>query len=338
MGLFGFMDVTKEGPGVSKNGPRKRGFVVFFEIYKRKFWSLLSAGLLWLVVSLPLVTRGWADAGLTFITRNYTREKHAFIKGDFFDTIKRNRKQALVCGIINLLVTGIIFFNLGFFLISLYPVQFYQLMGVMDEAVLKELKPWDMGVMGTISLGCTLTAYLLFTWMKYYIPFLVVTFKLRTKQVYKNAFLFAIAGLKRNLLISVVLILVYGLMFGAFLLMPTAMTLVVLLLLGLLLVPAFRSFLIQYNIFPEIKRLMIDPYYAANPNADKQARLDLNLEVEETAPATPEEAAQAEANAPVFSDEALIPEPTNIPKQYNEREMRRFNSRVQQHNDDDDTI
>ena len=205
--------------------------------------------------------------------------------------------------------------------------------------MLKELAPMSMGLMETISLGCSLLAYLLFTWMKYYIPFLVVTFKLRTKQVYKNAFLFAVAGLKRNLLISVVLIAVYVLMFGIFLLIPTPLTLVLLGLLGLLLVPAFRSFLIQYNIFPEIKRLMIDPYYKENPDADKQARLDLNLEVEETAPATPEEAAEAEANAPVFSDEALIPEPTNIPKQYNERELRRFNSRVQQqNNDDDDTI
>ena len=226
-GLFGFYNVTKEGPGVSKNEPKKRGFFAFMEIYGRKFWKLAIAGLLWAVVSLPVVTRGWADAGLTFITRNYSRQKHAFIKEDFFDTIKRNRGQALVCGIINLLVTGLIFFNFGFFLLNLYPVQIYQLLGVMDEAVLKELTPMSMGLMETISLGCSLLAYLLFTWMKYYIPFLVVTFKLRTKQVYKNAFLFAVAGLKRNLLISVVLIAVYVLMFGIFLLIPTQPSLMV---------------------------------------------------------------------------------------------------------------
>lgn len=333
-GLFGFMDVTREGPGVSKNGPQKRGFVVFFEIYLRKFWSLVVAGLLWLVVSLPIITRGWADAGLTFITRNYARQKHAFIKEDFFETIKKNRGQAFLCGLINLLVTGVILFNLFFYFSNLYPGVLYALLSL--DISKMDVTPMEPGFLDMISIGCAMLAYVLFTWMKYYIPFLVVTFKLKTTQIYKNAFLFSVVGLKRNLLISAVLIVLYAVMAGIFLLIPTAMTLVLLGLFWVFFVPAFRSFLIQYNIFPEIKRLMIDPYYANNPDADKQARLDLNLEVEETPPATPEE---AEANEPVFSDETPVTvEPANIPKQYSEREMRRFNNRVQQSGDDDDTI
>ena len=45
-GFFGLFDYAKEGPGVSKNAPKKRSFVVFLEIYGRKFWSLMCAGLL----------------------------------------------------------------------------------------------------------------------------------------------------------------------------------------------------------------------------------------------------------------------------------------------------
>ena len=30
-GIFGFFDYTKEGPGIPKNGPKKKTFVVFFE-------------------------------------------------------------------------------------------------------------------------------------------------------------------------------------------------------------------------------------------------------------------------------------------------------------------
>lgn len=331
---IGLFDVTKEGPGVSKNEPQKRGFVVFFEIYARKFWSLMVAGLLWLVVSLPLITRGWADAGLTYITRNFARQKHAFIKEDFFDVIKRNRGQAFLCGVINLVVTGVILFNLYYYVSGLYPELIYTLLALkLPQEELVRLEPT---LLDHLSMGCAVLAYVLFTWMKYYIPFLVVTFKLRTTQVYKNAFLFAVAGLWRNLLISVVLIGVYGLLIGTFMLMPYPITLAIVALLWILLVPTFRSFLIQYNIFPEIKRLMIDPYYKDNPDADKQARLDLNLEVEETAPATAEE---AEAQAPVFSDETpAAAEPANIPKQYSEREMRRFNSRVNKNDEDDDTI
>ncbi|MBQ5840409.1 MAG: DUF624 domain-containing protein [Clostridia bacterium] len=326
-GFFGLFDYSKEGPGVSKNAPKKRSFVVFFEIYGRKFWKLICAGLLHLLVSLPLVTRGWADAGLTFVTRNYAREKHAFIKEDFFETIKKNRGQAFACGIINLLVTGLLIFNIFYYLTAMLP-GIYTLFGV-DAA---NLQPMEPTVMDYVVMAATMFGYIVFTWMKYYIPFLVVTFKLRTKQVYKNAFIFAVAGLKPNLLISVVLLAVYVLLIGTFLLLPYGLTLAIVLMLYVLLVPGFRSFLIQFCIFPTIKKLMIDPYYKENPDADKQARLDLNLEVEEETPAPEDE--------PVFSDEIPVAaEETNIPRQYSEREMRSFNRRVQGgRDDDDDTI
>ena len=70
-------------------------------------------------------------------------------------------------------------------------------------------------------------------------------------------------------------------------------------------VPAFRSFLIQYSIFPAIKKLIIDPYYEQNPNADKQARRDLNLEVEEetaSAPTAEDTAEDTAEEEPIFVD------------------------------------
>ena len=113
-------------------------------------------------------------------------------------------------------------------------------------------------------------------------------------------------------------------------------------------VPGFRSFLIQYSIFPAIKKLIIDPYYEANPNADKQARLDLNLDVEETAeeeaPAAGEETTPTEEE-PIFTDTVPAEEDDTpkraVPRQYSEREMRRFNRQVRDRatdDDDDDTI
>ena len=114
-GFFGLFDYSKPGPGVKKNGPKKKGFVVFFEIYFRKFWKLILANLLFVLVSLPLVTVGLGNAGLTYITRNFAREKHAFIAGDFFDTIKKNWKQALPVGIINLILTAVVVFDVLFF-------------------------------------------------------------------------------------------------------------------------------------------------------------------------------------------------------------------------------
>lgn len=341
-GFFGLFNYEKEGPGVRKNAPQKRPFFAFMEIYGRKFWQLAVAGLLYSLVSLPLVTCGLADAGLTRITRSYSREKHAFIKEDFFESVKKNRRPALIIGIINLVITLILIYNLVTLIPPMIP-GLYLLFGWAPEAIPAAR---DLTTLEMIVLVVSLMGYVTFTWMKYYIPFLMITFKLKIGQIYKNAFLFAGANMKVNLLISAVLILLYGVLGLAVLFTANSqmnyLVLTVVLALCVSIVPAFRSFLIQYCIFPSIKKLIIDPYYAANPNADKQARLDLNLDVEEDAPAAPadaEEALPAVEEEPIFTDTLPAAEEApkrTLPKQYNERELRRFNRQVQNRNDDDD--
>ena len=339
MGLFNY---GKEGPGVAKDGPQKRPFIVFLEILGRKLWPVTVAGLLWALVNLPIVTRGLADAGLTFITRNYSREKHAFLKEDFFESIKKNWRTALPIGLINTAVTGVLFFNMFYYISGLMPALFGG-----DPASAMVLSTWDY-----VIIGVTLMAYVTFTWMKYYIPFLMITFKLSIKQIYKNSFLFATANLPMNLLISVILIAVYGVLGGAVLLTAASkmnyFILTIVLVLMVSVVPGVRSLLIQFCIFPAIKRLIIDPYYAANPGADKQARRDLNLPVEEDEPVVEGDVPVEE---PLFTD--TIPQAEEkaerkqdkparaMPRQYNETEMRRFNRQVSTRNatdDDDDTI
>ena len=335
MAGFGLFNYAKEGPGVAKNEPQKRAFVVFWEIFIRKAWKITLAGLLWTLVNLPILTRGLADAGLTFITRNYSREKHAFLKEDFFETIKKNWRTALPVGIINTLVTGVLFYNIYFYVGGLF---------FSTEPV--TLTTWDY-----VIIAITAMVYVTFTWMKYYLPFLMITFKLNLKQLYKNAFLFACANMPMNLLISVILTAIYGILGGAvFLTLGSKMNyfvLTIVLILGVSLIPGFRSLLIQFCIFPSIKKLMIDPYYAANPGADKKARRDLNLDVADEEPTE----GDAPAEEPVFVD--TLPQPEEkpepktdkparpLPRQYNAKEMRHFNRQVSSRNatdDDDDTI
>lgn len=321
-GFFGLINYEKEGPGVQKNAPKKRAPIVFFEIYGRKFWNLFYANLLFLLTCLPIVTRGLADVGLTKITRNFAREKHAFVREDFFETIGRNWKQALSVGIINLLVTAVLFFNAGYYLLGMYP-EIWGLLGY-DTSGMTVMTPQmlDYVVMGVTSCG-----FVVFTWMKYYIPLMVVTFKFNNKDLYMNAFKFAIIGLKQNLLISAVLFVLYAIVAVLFFAFGWHIGIVVLLI-ALLLLPSFRSLLIQFTIFPLVRKMIIDPYYAEHPDADKQLRRDLNLEVEESA----EEKAEV-----VFDDTLPIEkeEPT-FPRQYSAEEMRRIARAKAQ--EDDDTI
>ena len=87
MGLFN--NYLKEGKGVSKeqNTPR---LILFFQIYFRKFWNLISLNLLYIAFCIPIITIGPATAAMTKILRNYAREEHAFLWGDFLETFKKN--------------------------------------------------------------------------------------------------------------------------------------------------------------------------------------------------------------------------------------------------------
>ncbi len=321
--LSGLFNYTKEGPGIEKNAPKKRSFIVFFEIYGRKFWKLFQANALFLLVNLPLVTRGLADVGLCKITRNFAREKHAFVKEDFFETVKKNWKQALKIGIINLAVTLLLTFNVFYYVAGMFP-GLWSIFGA-DTA---GAKPFVPGLLDYLVMGMTLLSYTLFTWMKYYIPFMVVTFRLSTKDIYKNAFFFSTVGLWRNLLISAVLLALYAVVGALFLSFGSWQIAVLVLLIASLFLPAFRSLLIQFVIFPLVKKLMIDPYYAKNPDADKQQRRDLNLEVEATA---------AEKETVLFDDTRPTEKAeSTIPRQYSPEELRRISRSLR--DDDDETI
>lgn len=256
---MGFLQANynKPGAGVRKNAPQKKEFVLFFEIYFRKFWKLVTANLLYVLFSLPLVTCGLADAGITFITRNYAREKFAFVWEDYRDTIKKNWKQALPIGIINLVITFILVFDISFFYGS------------------------GEGVSGIIMLALILFVAVVFAFMRYYIPLLQITFKLSIKQIYKDSLLLAAVGMKRNIIITLVLAVWYVL---AYLLLQVnlAIGLVIIVLAYLFVFPAFRSFLIQFCIFPVVKKHIIDPYYRDHPEEDIDKRRGLNLETEES--------------------------------------------------------
>lgn len=267
MGLFDQLQgyYTREGAGIYKNAPQKGPVRRFFEIFGNKWTSLLRANLLYILLSLPLVTNGLGEAGLTYITRNAARGKFAYPAHDFFKTVRRTWKRALPVGLINLAVWLVFGFNAYFYISSL----FFRADGSSAPS-----SHWLM-------LGLNLLGMLMFEFMCYYIPIMLVTFDLKLKQMYKNAFMFSLHNFKSNLGI-------FGILFGITLLLLLPMLfmdyriwLAVLLLLFILIYPAFRSLLVQYCVFPYIKKNMIDPYYKEHPEADKKAMRALNIDVED---------------------------------------------------------
>ncbi|MBE6749713.1 MAG: DUF624 domain-containing protein [Ruminococcaceae bacterium] len=256
-GIFGLFDYTKEGPGVSKNAPKKHTFFNFFEVFFRNFWKFISINLLHSIISLPILTNGIAAVGITNITRNTAREKHTFGISDFIDTIKKNWKQALAVGIINVLIYAVLIFDLFFF----YPIN---------------------TTFATVAIGIVLAMLLVFTLMNYYIWTLMITFNYTIKQIYKNSFKFVFLNFWKSLLCFVAIILVYAvyaiipILFVKFADFIIAVEIII----YLATFPCFKYLLVQFCTFPAIKKFIIDPYYEQNPDLDIQKRLDLGLEVD----------------------------------------------------------
>ena len=119
MGFGGFFNYDKPGPGIKKGGPRKKSFFVVLETWFRNLWKLTSVSFVYSLMTLLVLPSGLAAVGMTNVARNLARDKHSFGLSDFFDTIKKNWKQALGAGIINTLVYAIIIFDLWIYKIYL---------------------------------------------------------------------------------------------------------------------------------------------------------------------------------------------------------------------------
>jgi len=279
-GFFGLFNYEKEGPGISKNAPKKKTFLIFFETFFRNFWKFITINVVYSILSIPLITGGMASAGITNVTRNIARDKHSFGLSDFFDTVKKNWKQSLIAGILNTIIYLVLYFDLSFF----YENQ-------------------DKSFLYLAGLGISLSMLMIFLMMNFYMWTLMITFKFSLKQIYKNSFKFVIINFKKNLLCGICLLLTYAAYVGIFFLFPNIMVLSVEIIIFMITLPAYRFLMIQYFTFPSIKKYIIDPYYEEHPDEDIDKRRDLGIEVEEDKPVLEE--GEEEESENVFDDELI---------------------------------
>lgn len=261
-GFFGFMDFTKEGPGIKKDGPKKKAFFVFFEMYFRNFWRFITINLVYTLLSLPIITTGMTSAGLTHVARNIARDKHSFGLSDFFETIKKNFKQALAVGIINVIITAIITFATYIYYKSFVAAE-------------------TTSTFNLVGLIVSLIVAMVFLMMQFYMYTLMITFGFSVKTLYVNSFKFVFVNFWKNLLCGILLLLVYGIYIAIFMAFPYWSVLLIEILIAAITLPAFRYLLIQFFTFGSIKKYIIDPYYKEHPDADIDKRRDLGLEVPE---------------------------------------------------------
>ncbi|WAM32929.1 YesL family protein [Caldicellulosiruptor morganii] len=225
-GFFGFFDYTKPGPGVPEDLPPKSKFIVFFEVLARKFWKLCWLNILYFLVSLPVLvvlylligsylipvmesaTKGVQNlkdiqtvqsflinaisllllsgfmvfgigpttAGFTYVVRNFAREEHAWVTSDFFEHLKKNIKEGFIAFIADLLI--IFVFSIA--------IRFYSYQSIKYPSV------------GIIKYFLIFT-FIVYVMMHIYIYPMMVTYNLKVRHIYKNAFIFTVIKLPHTI-------------------------------------------------------------------------------------------------------------------------------------------
>ncbi len=100
MGFLGFgSSYYKEGPGIRKDAPKKKGFALFMEIFTREWAGLWVLNFVFILCCLPIITIGPAMIAMSRVTMTMVRDKNVYPIRDFFEAFKENFKKGLIIGI-----------------------------------------------------------------------------------------------------------------------------------------------------------------------------------------------------------------------------------------------
>lgn len=192
---------------------------------------------IWLpLVAVSAVLYGPLTCGLTYCLRNFGREEHAWFS-DFFSRAWKNKWQGLLIGLIDLLVTFSTFVYIFADSSLGMPVQVFNLMRIVAIGV-----------------------FIIYTVMRWYIYPMAVTFDLRLKGLLKNAWIFVVLGLGRNLLVLVLSAVIFAFFIFFPVIYPALLPLF--LVLSFMFLWTMYMFLYQFTTYPVLYRYMIGPALA----------------------------------------------------------------------------
>ena len=179
------------------------------------------------LTALLIFTFGLVNVGVTFNMRNLICSEPVFMWSDFWYAIKRNLRQGIIFGIIDLALTLLLAWDVFYCYHNLGPT------------------------MVNVMFYFTLFGAVIYFFMRFYIYLMMVTYDLSLRKLIKNGLIFALLGFKRNIMatlgIVVILAMTYVLMSVY---MPIGIIVPFVFLFGA------GTFMTTYAAYPKIK--MID--------------------------------------------------------------------------------
>ena len=182
---------------------------------------------------LILFTWGPVNVGTAYILRNLMRGEPVFVWQDFWYAIKRNIKQAIIFGIIDIVMIAMLVFDVSIYSMNIANLNLGMFMFIVSIAMV-----------------------IVYFFARMYIYPMIVTFDLTIFKLIKNGLFFSILGIKRNImaLLGTLVIVLFDLWLLQTLL-PLGLILPFFIFFGLI------WYMCIYAAYPKIKEIMIDPYY-----------------------------------------------------------------------------
>ena len=192
--------------------------------------ALVVCGIL---VGVTALTWGWQNVGATYDLRSLVRGDSCFIWSDYFYAIRRNLKQGFFFGLLDVLIIGVLLFDWYYFSF--------------------QISSFAVGVMYFL----TVAIFIIYIFMRFYIYLMMITFDLPIRKLLKNALIFSMLGIKRNIMALLGIAATLGL--NLLLIYPSmAVGFTLPLILPFFYFPALSGFMASYAAYPNIQRYMID--------------------------------------------------------------------------------
>lgn len=196
-----------------------------------------------ILMAFLVITYGWQKVGSLYVMRGLVRGDSVFVFSDYFYGIKKNLKQGFILGLIDCIIMFVLAHNIYFFYHSA-PNGFTNFMYVMTFALI--------------------VLYVIF---RFYTYLMVITFNMKLGKVFKNALIFTVLGIKRNVLALLGLVLVSAFAV-ALIVLFLPMGLGVTIVLPLIYYLGVCAFIYTYAAYPVIKKYMIDPVVPTTVKSD----------------------------------------------------------------------
>ena len=186
-----------------------------------------------------LITYGWQRAASTYILRNLVRGDGVFLWSDYFYAIRKNLKQGFIMGLLDTVAIFALVFDLIYF--------------------------WNSPTTGMNNFMYIMIFALILIYgiMRFYTYLMMVTFNMKLGKVLKNALIFTVLGIKRNIMALLGILLLTG-VFVALIVFLLPMKMVFVVLLPFFCLLAFCGFMYTYAAYPILQKYMIDPVTPKN--------------------------------------------------------------------------